>query len=54
LTSTPFDSSAVDAAGKRKLPFSKRLYHRQCKVSVIPSDALALLPDGDYNGRHAC
>jgi hypothetical protein len=24
------------------------------KVSVIPSDALALLPDGDYNGRHAC
>src|SRR5260370_31254942 len=29
LTSTPFDSFAVDAAGKRKLPFSKRLYHRQ-------------------------
>ena len=24
------------------------------KASVNPSDALALLPDGDYNGRHAC
>src|SRR3954470_23336538 len=29
LTSTPFDSFAVDAAGKRKPPLSKRLYHRQ-------------------------
>jgi hypothetical protein len=53
-TVSPHGNAHVDSRCRRRnLLLLKDLRQKNRKASVNPSDTLAIVADGDYNGRHA-